>query len=99
MVTKTPRSTAKSIKDIVECAIPHTSTVIRNNKISDQHTRAASAAIVSATSTVLSDEKFKRKELLSHHTDSDQSVISVSLRIPSTPTDKTYYQSEHVTTT
>ena len=57
--------TTKSIKDIVECAIPNTSTVIRNSNISDQRTRAASAAIVSATSTVLSDEKFKRKELLS----------------------------------
>ena len=58
MVTKTPpRSTAKSIKDIVECVIPNTSTVIRNNNISDQRTRAASAAIVSATSTVVNDDK------------------------------------------
>ena len=86
MVTKTPRCTAKFIKDIVESAIPNTSTVIRKHNISDQRTRAASTANVSAISTVVNDDKYTCKELLSRLTDSNQSAISVSLRIPSTPT-------------
>ena len=89
MVTRTPRCTAKFIKDIVESAIPNTSTIIRKHNISDQRTRAASAANVSATSTVVNDDKYTCKELLSHLTDSNQSAISVSLRIPITMSDIT----------
>ena len=87
MVTKPPRCTAKFIKDIVESAIPNTSTLLRKHNISDQRTRAASAEKLSATSTVVNYDKYTCKELLSHLTDSNQSAISVSLRIPSTPTD------------
>ena len=75
VVTKT--RTAISIKDIVRSAILNTSTVFKKHNISDQRTRAASAAIVSATSTVVNDDKYKCKELLSHLTDSNQSAFKI----------------------
>ena len=59
VVTKAPRCTAISIKDLVRSAILNTSTAFKKHNISDQRTRAASAAIVSATSTVVNDDKYK----------------------------------------
>ena len=48
VVTKLPRSTAKSINDIVESALPNTSAASKKHNISDRCTRAA---IVPPTST------------------------------------------------
>ena len=82
MVTITPRGTAKSIKDIVESAIPNNSAVLKKHNISARHTRAA---IVPTTSILLNDDKCMRKNAFPPYRFKQVSNISTALHTPRKP--------------